>query len=73
MARNKKINAIIAISLALAVVGFHFGTSKSRNDDAEWKNFLMENGPGPVGSKTMVQMWRHWTIRATQLGFWRGL
>ena len=52
MARNKKINAIIAISLALAVVGFHFGTSKSRNDYAEWKNFLMENGPGPEGHLT---------------------
>ena len=52
MARNKKINAIIAISLALAVVGFHFGTSKSRNADAEWKNFLMENGPGPEGHLT---------------------
>lgn len=52
MARNKKINAIIAISIVLAAIGLNFGTNKSRNGDAEWKNFLAENGPGPNGTLT---------------------
>lgn len=52
MARNKKINAIIAISIVLAAIGLNFGTNKNRNGDAEWKNFLAENGPGPDGTLT---------------------
>ena len=52
MAHNKKINAIIAITIVMAVIGFNFGTNKNRSADAEWKNFLAENGPGPNGTLT---------------------
>lgn len=42
---NKKMNAIIGISIALAAIGINFGVNKNRNRNAEWRNFLMENSP----------------------------
>ena len=51
MARNKKINALIGISIAFVAIGINFGIGKNKNTNVEWQNFLMEHSSREVNAR----------------------